>query len=63
MKFEPKHWIVLAGLLGGMSTQLLTAHSWSDTLTPGFVAGLMISLSSGITGLFVNAPSGPKDEK
>lgn len=57
MKLEPKHWAVMAGLLTGLATQLLSAqHGWSDLATPGFVAGLLIQLASAITAIFVGAP-------
>lgn len=57
MKLTAKHYAVIAGLLTGVATQLLTAqHGWSDTMTTGFAAGLMIQLASAITGLFVGAP-------
>ncbi len=57
MQLEPKHWLLIAGMISGLATQLLTAqHGWSDVLTPGFVAGLLIQTASAITALFVGAP-------
>lgn len=54
---EPKHWAVIAGLITGVATQLLTAqHGWADIVTPGFFAGLLIQIASAITALFVGAP-------
>ena len=54
---EPKHWAILAGILTGVATQLLTVqHGWQDIATPGFVAGLMIQIASAITAIFVGAP-------
>jgi hypothetical protein len=57
MKLEPKHYAILAGLLTGVATQLLTAqHGWADTLTPGFVAGIVMQLGAAFTAIFVGAP-------
>lgn len=57
MKLETKHWLVIAGLMTGFATQLLTAqHGWADIASPGFVAGMLIQLSSAITAIFVGAP-------
>lgn len=57
MKLEAKHWAVIAGLITGCATQLLSAqHGWSDIATPGFVAGLLIQVASAITAIFVGAP-------
>lgn len=57
MKLEPKHYLVIAGILTGVATQLVTAqHGWSDVATPGFVAGLLIQIASAITAIFVGAP-------
>jgi hypothetical protein len=54
---QPKHWAVIALLIGGVATQLAsTQHGWADTLTPGFVAGLLMSVASAISALFVGAP-------
>jgi len=57
MKLEPKHWLILAGLMTGFATQLLTAQNgWSDLASPGFVAGMLIQMASAITAIFVGAP-------
>jgi len=57
---QPKHWAVIALLVSGVATQLAsTQHGWADTLTPGFVAGLLMSVASAITGLFVGEPGAP----
>lgn len=57
MKLEGKHYAVIAALLTGVATQLLTAqHGWSDLASPGFVAGLLIQIASAITAIFVGAP-------
>lgn len=57
MRLETKHYAVIAGLLTGCATQLLSAqHGWSDIATPGFVAGLLIQVASAITAIFVGAP-------
>ena len=54
---QPKHWAVIALLIGGVATQLAsTQHGWADTLTPGFVAGLLMQVASAISALFVGAP-------
>ena len=54
---QPKHWAVIALLVSGVATQLAsTQHGWADTLTPGFVAGLLMSVASAISALFVGAP-------
>jgi len=56
-KLAPKHWAVIALLVSGVATQLAsTQHGWADTLTPGFVAGLLMSVASAISALFVGAP-------
>lgn len=57
MSLEVKHWAVVAGLLTGVATQLLTVqHGWADIATPGFVAGLMIQVATVISAIFVGAP-------
>lgn len=57
MHLEPKHYAVIAGLMTGFATQLLTAqHGWADVASPGFVAGMLIQLASAITAIFVGAP-------
>lgn len=57
MKLEGKHYAVIAALLTGVATQLLTAqHGWADLASPGFVAGLLIQIASAITAIFVGAP-------
>ncbi len=57
MKLEPKHYAILAGLITGLATQLVTAqHGWADVLTPGCVAGMLIQLASAMTAIFVGAP-------
>jgi len=62
MRFEPKHWLIVAGLVSGVATQLATAqHGWSDTLTTGFVAGLLLQVGSTITAIFVGAPGADAD--
>jgi hypothetical protein len=57
MNLEKKHWLIIAGLVSGAGTQLASAqHGWADTLTPGFVAGLLIQFGSAIAAIFVGAP-------
>jgi hypothetical protein len=57
MKLEGKHYALIAAFLAGVGTQLATAqHGWSDVLTTGFVAGLLIQISTLITAIFVGAP-------
>lgn len=58
MKFEKKHYAVLAGFLAAVATQLATAqHGWVDISTPGFVAGVLMQLATTISALFVGSPS------
>lgn len=57
MNLEPKHWAVIAAMMTGVGTQLLTAsHGWTDIATPGFAAGLLIQIAAAITAIFVGAP-------
>lgn len=56
MKFETKHWVVIAGMITSVAAQLAAAHSWADTLTTTFVAGLLIQVGTTITAIFVGAP-------
>lgn len=57
MRLEPKHYLILAGLLTGLALQLGTAqHGWSDVLTPGFLGGVVMQLASALTAIFVGAP-------
>ncbi len=56
-QMEPKHWAVVAGLLTGVATQLLTVQrGWTDIASPGFVAGLLIQVATVISAIFVGAP-------
>lgn len=47
MELTKGHKIAIATFIGGLGTQLATAkNGWQDVVTPGFVAGLMITFSS-----------------
>jgi hypothetical protein len=57
MHLEPKHWLIIAGLISGTATQLATAqHGWADTLTPGFIAGLLVQVATTISAIFIGKP-------
>ncbi len=56
MKLETKHWMVIAGLASSIATQLASQHGWSDTLTPGFIAGLLGQIATTITAIFIGKP-------
>jgi len=57
MKLEGKHYAVIAALLTGVATQLLTAqHGWAISPRRASWPGLLIQVASAITAIFVGAP-------
>jgi hypothetical protein len=62
MKFEPKHWLVIALMVGGFATQLSGIKTgWYEVLTPPFVAGLLANVAATITAIFIGAPGAAAD--
>lgn len=63
MKFETKHWAVIAGMLIAVGTQIGgLEHGWHDALSPGFIGGLAIQLGTVLTAIYVGAPQKPYTE-
>lgn len=56
MNFQAKHWAVMGALLASLATQLGGVHNWQETLTPGFVSGLIGMIATTLTALFVGRP-------
>jgi ABC-type sulfate transport system permease component len=58
MKFEGKHWGIVAALLVSMATQISgLQHGWQDMTSPQFVSGLLMSIATTIGALFVGSPT------
>lgn len=59
MQFEAKHYAVFGAMIVGLGTQLAgVEHGWGDVLTPTFIGGVIISIGTTITALFVGSPKG-----
>lgn len=56
MKLEPKHWLIIAGLITGIATQLFAVNGWGEAITTKFVAGLLIQVGTTISAIFMGAP-------
>ena len=56
MKLEPKHWIIISIMIGGIAAQLTTVKDWSSVLQPGFIGGMLATMASTITALFTGKP-------
>ncbi len=56
MKLEAKHWAVVAAMGASLAAQLNGVHNWSETLTPGFVSGLLGMIATTLSAMFIGAP-------
>ena len=54
------HWMLAALFMGGLASTLGGLHSWSEALSPAFVAGAMMQASAAILALFSDKPGDPK---
>jgi hypothetical protein len=57
------NWVVVGLFLGGLGTQLASVQDWHAIMTPGWVAGLLLSLSSTIVAFFSQKPGTIDDKK
>jgi hypothetical protein len=51
-----KHWMLLAGILGGFGGILAALPNWQALATPGVVGGTLVMLSSAVTAVFIEKP-------
>lgn len=54
---EPKHYLLLSGFLGALAIQIGgLQHGWHDAVSPSFVAGLLLQISTMLAALYAGAP-------
>jgi hypothetical protein len=59
-----KHYAALVGLFGAMGMQLAGVHAgWHEVLTPLFVGGLLVQVSSTIGAMLTDSPAESKRQK
>lgn len=56
------NWITIGLFLGGLSAQLGGIKSWDEALTPLFISGLLLTISSNLVAFFSHKP-GVEDDK
>lgn len=47
------HWLIIAGIATSVATMLYSIPNWA-AITPGFVAGLIMSVVTSVGALFTN---------
>jgi hypothetical protein len=58
MKWEPKHTAVVAALLVTLGTQIGgLQHGWRDATSPQFIGGLLMSIATTLSALFMGSPT------
>lgn len=54
---EPKHYMLLSGFIGALAIQIGgLQHGWHDAVSPAFVAGLLLQISTMLGALYAGAP-------
>lgn len=55
-----KHFAVIAAALGALAMQIGGLHDWHQALTPGFVSGAVMAVTTAVGGMFVAPPNQPE---
>lgn len=53
---RPNHWLLVGMFFGGLALQLQGVHGWHETLTPSFVAGILVNAGTVLRALFAENP-------
>lgn len=51
------HWLIFAGFMTALGTQIVSLESWEHAITPMFVGGVIGQLALFIVAMFKDSPT------